>query len=128
MQILVSYPRQKGFTLLELLVALGLFTAISTVVVPGLLQMYESVTRATELEGIVVSINSLGRESFDARRSMHLTGDKLPMPDGWRLQIPNAIFYSAMGVCHGGLVEIFKDDQLQLRETLSPPYCQMRHD
>ena len=128
MQMLASCPRQTGFTLLELMVVLGLVSVVSALAFPGLLRLYESVARTAELKEIVVSINSLGRESFESNKPRKLTGDDLQLPDGWRLHLPKPIYYSAKGVCQGGTIDIIKDDTLQHQELLTPPYCQIRHE
>ena len=123
-----SCRKSKGFTLLELMVVLGLVTVVSAVVFPGLLRLYESVSGAIELEEIVMEINGLGRKSFESGQGFRLNGRNLPLPEGWRLEVHKPVVYTASGVCRGGTVSIIRDNELQLSQRLSPPYCQINHE
>ena len=115
----------KGFTLLELLVVMGIVAVVSTVAFPGLIRLYESASNKIELDGIVAEINLLGRRSFESGRSYLLTDASQALPKGWALKIPNAIYFSASGTCRGGSIEFLKNDALKLRVKVEPPFCQI---
>ena len=65
MQTLASYRNSRGFTLLELLVVLGLMSLVTAVAIPGLVQLYDSIQRNVELESIAAEVNQLGRHSYE---------------------------------------------------------------
>ena len=115
----------RGFTLLELLVVIGIIAVVSAVTFPGLVRLYQSVSNRVELDDIVSDINLLGRRSFESGRSYSLTGSSQILPQGWRLEVPDAIHFSASGACRGGSISFVKNDTLKLRVKLDPPFCQI---
>lgn len=128
MQMSGSCHKSFGFSLLELLVVLGLVSVVSAVAFPGLLRLYQSVSGAVALEEIVVEINRLGRKSFESGKPFQLTSDSLFLPEGWQIVVPVPITYTAAGVCRGGAISIIKDSEVQRRGQLLPPYCQLAHE
>lgn len=118
-------PKASGFTLLELLVVLGLIAVVSSVTFPGLLRLYNSVTRDVEQQEIIAEINRLGRRAWETREPLVLAASTLQMPDGWRLESTSPVRYRDNGVCLGGEVRLIHDDVLRKTLVLKPPYCQV---
>ena len=118
-----------GYTLLELLIVMSLVSVVTAVTFPGLQRLYESVNNQVELEELTIEINGLGRKSYESSSAFVLTPKSdLNLPDGWRLEIAKPIRYSQTGFCSGGTISLINDDELQLRQRLTPPYCQIRDE
>ncbi|MFT7222411.1 MAG: prepilin-type N-terminal cleavage/methylation domain-containing protein [Candidatus Azotimanducaceae bacterium] len=128
MQMLASFPNSRGFTLLELLVVMGLVSLITAVAMPGVVSMYDSVSRNLELEGIAADINQLGRIAYESGASSTLSPKSFDLPDGWRFETTAPITYSAQGVCRGGTLVLLKNDEFVRRFKLAAPYCQTVRD
>lgn len=125
MLMLVSCRNSLGFTLLELLVVLGLVTVLLALVFPGLVRLYDSVSGNLERKDIVLQVNGLGRSAFESGLPFELTSQSLDLPAGWQVEVRQPITYTAKGVCRGGTVSLIKDDVLRLEQKLQPPYCQI---
>lgn len=123
-----SCRNSDGFTLLELMVVLGLISLVTAVAVPGLTRLYDSVNRAIELDAIVVEINRLGSEAFETGQAFRLVNNGIDLPDGWQLVTDAPVRYSSRGFCSGGTLTLVKDGELQLRQRLTAPYCQVDHE
>lgn len=54
----------------------------------------------------------------------YLAPAALPVPDGWKVNIPNPIYYRASGFCSGGKV-ILAAGLLRYELDLRAPYCQV---
>ena len=125
MPMLVLFPRAFGFTLLELLVVLGLIGLVSSVTFPGLLRFYNSISRDVEQQEIIAEINSLGRRAWETREPFVLAASILDMPTGWRLESASPVRYRDNGICLGGEVRLIHDDVQRKTLFLKPPYCQV---
>jgi len=58
-------------------------------------------------------------------RSVNLTPLELNFPDGWKLKIPQPIFYRASGFCGGGSITL-EVGSLEYSFILESPYCQIK--
>ena len=117
--------RIEGFTLLELMVVIGLISVISGVVFPGLLRLYDSVTASVQEEEIVSQINGLGRLAWETGRELDLGSALLDLPEGWQVVTANRVRYRSNGVCLGGQVQLIRNGVVRRDARLSPPYCRM---
>lgn len=123
-EIISTGTGSGGFTLLELMVVLGLVSLIGAVTFPGLLRFYESVQRSNEQQEIIAAINRLGMRAFESRRPLDLASS-LDLPDGWQVNTVRHIRYRANGVCTGGVVNLIHDEMQRRRITLEAPFCQV---
>lgn len=128
MQMSDSCRNSRGFTLLELLVVMGLMSLVTAVAMPGLVSLYDAIARNIALEGIAVDINQLGRRTYESGVPVTLSSTAIDLPEGWSLKTPKPIVYSAKGVCQGGTLMLIYDGELVRKAKLNPPYCHVGDD
>lgn len=51
-------------------------------------------------------------------------GVRLSLPEGWRLNAEQPIHYLANGLCLGGTLQVWQQDELRRQVELAAPYCQ----
>lgn len=130
----------SGYTLLELLVVLVIFSFLAAVTIPRLTNMYDSVQLAFERDEVFASLSQLGYLVFRQRRDFTLTVYPIPyekldsevkpnqqplldLPEGWQIQAKTPILFRANGICNGGIIELKYQQQL-FKLQLDPPFCQ----
>ncbi len=122
-------PRQRGFTLLELLIVLALVAMMAALVAPRLQGTYEAVARSGERAEVRRQLESLPLRARDAGRGFELPAEdpavfarELQLPEGWRLQALAPLRVEANGICHGGRVAV-QGPGITETWTLSMPDC-----
>lgn len=130
-----SYRKKRysfGFTMLELLVVLFLFSIIAAIVTPRLFQVYESFNDRLDKDEIVLQLANIGtkvmRRGFGGRISAtppQKNTSPLPyeLPQGWKLTPDRDIIWLDNGVCLGGTVHAIKG-QKKLVLILERPLCE----
>ncbi len=128
----ISHKPAMGFTLIELLVVMALISTVTAIAFPGFERLYRSVVNRSEMESIIVGFNRLGVNAYQKNEQFQLTsasaGGRLVLAQGWRFEIPSAIFFYASGACSGGDIRLIKDDKLMLAKSVKPPYCQIENE
>ncbi len=107
-----KFARQGGFSLLEIIIVLVLLGAVSGLVVPKVMKMYDSMLWTNERDQALEALGSLGYEARIQGREFDLVqypGEldgnmTMPLPVGWTLQAAHPIRYRSSGVCLGGTV------------------------
>lgn len=122
-----SPDRSAGFSLLELMVVLGLVSLISGVVFPGLARLYDAVQASNEQEEIIAQINMLGVQAWQSRQAFSLL-EKLTLPEGWEVRVRNPIYYRANGFCVGGTAQLVRHGETRRSVSLKSPYCQVQNE
>lgn len=133
--------RQRGFSLLELLVVVALLGLLATLTLPNLQRIYASAQRSTERDLILKQLGALPRLALLQRRDyvVHSTGATadsssedppshaepypLDVPEGWRLVFDKPLVVRASGVCLGAELTLSHPDAAAVRAHLQPPYC-----
>jgi prepilin-type N-terminal cleavage/methylation domain-containing protein len=143
--------REAGFTLIEIVVVLTIVAGLSVIAYAAFIPGYARVRAAYgrddlehQLLGIPQRVQMSGHGGVLTSRS----GDNLPegtiievegvpeaaksiedwqvlrlaLPAGWRLRVPEPIFYHFSGSCEGGEV-IFVAPPLELHYALAAPLC-----
>lgn len=134
----------RGYTLLELLVVLLIFSLLSALVIPRLTAVYHSFQLAFIRDEIIAQIGSLGYQAFQQGQNLKLIryppnaienvdSDEeeieeqpplpLELPDGWQIHTETPIIFQANGVCLGGTVFVHYQEHI-FRLLLEPPFCQ----
>ena len=125
MRMLAFCRNSRGFTLLELLVVLGLMSLVTAVALPGLVNLYDAMSRNVALDSIGAEINGLGRRAYESGAPITLSKESVNLPEGWQLATDSPIVYSAKGACRGGTLRLMLDGELVRRITLKAPYCRV---
>jgi len=132
-----------GYTLLELLVVIFIFSLLSALVIPRLTTVYQSFQLAYIRDDIITQIGSLGYQAFQQGQTLKLMHYPpsaienmdseeeieeqqilpLELPSGWQIQTETPIFFQANGVCRGGTVFLHHQENV-FRLLLEPPFCQ----
>ena len=133
--------RQRGFSLLELLVVVALLGLLATLALPNLQRIYAGAQRSTERDLILEQLGALPRLALLQRRDyvVHSTGATtesssegapshvepypLDVPEGWRLVFDRPLVVRASGVCLGAELTLSHPDAAAVRAHLQPPYC-----
>lgn len=131
----MTVGRQRGFTLLEILVVLSLLGLIAGVALPRLSSLYDSSIRSFQRDEIRRQLEQLPIRAMEQSSEIILTSQTDPseqgdlpalpieLPNGWSIKTSQPIHFLANGVCLGGEVSLsFAGRREQWR--LSPPLCQ----
>lgn len=127
-----------GFTLLELIIVLFIFSLLVAFAIPRLTQLSDSVQTAYEREEVLMRLSGLSFLAFQQSRefdlisyppsqsspaeSPHRVQAPLELPEGWQVHTDQPIHFFASGACQGGIVEIQHHAQ-KFRIQLKPPFC-----
>jgi len=109
-----ALPQQpRGFTLLELLVVLGLIAMMAALVAPRLQQTYDAIARSGEraeavrqLELLPLRARSTGRAIVVDADDPAMLGQYLELPEGWTASALQPLRVDASGVCHSAQVRV----------------------
>ena len=156
MPISVTCPRTghqskaylSGFSLLELMVVLVLLGGITSLALPNLTRLYESINLKLERDDILNQLQSLGGLALASRHAliipMRVTGrvpgrvpgdasatsrgnyieHSLALPAGWHVELDRDLIVRANGVCLGAEVSIFHLGEAYAVVDLKAPYCE----
>lgn len=113
---------------MELLVVLVVVSLVAAFVVPNVQRLSERHTLASQRHSLRSQIDGLGYRAYSTGTPFELSGagqtlPGLTIPPGWKLEIPNPIFYSHTGVCSGGVVHMTAPDGSRERLDLQHPLC-----
>ena len=122
-----------GYTLIEIVVVLVIFSLLAGLAVPRLTTLYDSLQTAYQRDDVLARLSGLGYLAFQQGSDFELTAyppaesttakQPLELPDGWQYRTETPIHFFANGACSGGLVYL----NYQSREfgvQLEPPFCE----
>ena len=138
-----SYRPQAGFSLLELIVVLVIMSSVSAVALPNLVNLYASVTASVERDSILDQIGGMGERALldqtayvllSSRHNLEIEITEDPslaqfhsfpieFPHGWTIILDEPLIARANGVCLGGFITLFHNQEEDIRIELVPPFC-----
>lgn len=105
--------RQRGFTLLEMIVVLAILGLATALVAPAALRGIDSWRRQSELDSLLDQIRALPGNARASGKPIALSDETLKAKDAplriageWALGVPTPWKVNANGVCQGGQVTI----------------------
>ena len=121
--------RQRGFTLLEMIVVLAILGLATALVAPSAIRGIDSWRRQSELDSLLDQIRALPGNARATGKAIAISDDALKakyaplrVAADWALSVPKAWRVNANGVCQGGTVEIGNDHGKRIIEV-TPPFC-----
>ena len=114
-----------------------LLSMLTTLVIPNLMRIYESVRVRGDRDVLIDRINMLGQIAYESGTQIELKEVEgkialteeidIQFPTGWSVEIPDAIIYGSNGACSGGKIELFYEEGSELNVSLSSPHCQIKN-
>lgn len=124
--------RDRGFTLLELLIVLALIGLVAAVVVPGLARTYDAIVGSGERADVARTLEAVPLRVRASGEALRLEpGDTaafaalLDLPAGWRVVLEQPLRVERSGLCHSARVRVTGRD---VTETwmITSPSCGVR--
>ncbi|TWT18638.1 prepilin-type N-terminal cleavage/methylation domain-containing protein [Luteimonas marina] len=146
--------RQRGYTLLEMVVVIALIALATAMVAPGGYRMIASWSEASEVEGALKSIASLPLRAREEGRDLRFRPDRsdadqvrvfrasgaagaqgqppeqddaglLGLPEGWSLKFEDPLVVRAGGACSGSRGTLVTTRQ-SIGIEIEAPFCRVR--
>jgi prepilin-type N-terminal cleavage/methylation domain-containing protein len=119
--------RSRGFTLIELSVALAIAGLLIAVAIPGLARLYARVQFNASVAELTSGISALPRVAFalgEEGTLSDLAARHLEIPHEWTLVGAERIYIRSSGLCAGGPLRIVTPGGERELE-LEPPFCRV---
>ena len=125
--------RQRGVTLLEILVVLAIVGALVAVTAPSVDRYLSAITFKTKIESIGRDVSRmritalLERQALffpqtDERGEPTYVGLSEPLPDGWTIEGQPIVFYES-GACAGGVLTVTAPGDRTAQLSFQAPHC-----
>jgi len=118
--------RYLGFTLLEILVVLLIVGLLSSLGLPRLQRLADSIQRANQKTSLIGQINSLPYQAYVSAREIVLDSGRssvINIPANWQIKVAQPVRYSANGICSGGHITVLAPDGREEVFILNAPLC-----
>jgi len=118
----------RGFTLLEMLVVLLIVGLLSSLGLPRLQRLAESLERANQRQSLIGQIDGLPYQAYASAREIILdsgASSAINMPADWQIRVAQPVRYSANGVCSGGRVTVLAPGGGEEVFILKAPLCRI---
>lgn len=120
--------KDRGFTLLEMLVVLALIGVMAGLALPNFSRFFESFTNSGRWSAIEREIADLPYQVFSAgvalRFDPNSATQRLPaIPSDWRVEVSAPILYRESGWCEGGRLAIVSAAGERRDYLLVAPAC-----
>lgn len=125
-----KHGHQFGYTLLEVVVVLVIFSLLAGLAIPRLTTVYNSLQTAYQRDEVLARLGGLGYLAFQQGRDFDLTASgsttnkyPLELPDGWQIHTEKPIHFFTNGACSGGVIYLNYQNQ-KFKAQLAPPFCE----
>ena len=120
--------RDRGFTLLEMLVVLALIGVMAGLALPNFSRFLESFTNSSRWSGIEREIADLPYQVFSTGVALRLDAAaaalRIPaIPADWRVEVAAPILYRESGWCEGGRLAVVSAAGERRDYLLVAPAC-----
>lgn len=120
----------KGFTLLEVVVALSIVALATALVAPASFRMIASWQEASDVHAVLTRVATLPMAARHAGRSLQLDQNSskeqlqqwLELPEGWSLRFNQPLVVHASGACEAAEVELTTPRQV-IPLQIHSPFC-----
>ena len=125
--------RQRGITLLEILVVLAIVSALVAVSAPALDRYLNAMTFRTKIDSIGRDVSRMRITALLERRMLFFPqtdergeptylGLSEPLPEGWEIEGQPIVFFDS-GACAGGVLTVTAPNGRTAQLTFDPPHC-----
>lgn len=119
---------QSGFSLIEVLAALGVMAAMMTIVLPGLASTLDRAGIYAARMTFTAEIQALRRRAYHQRTGIRVTspgrdGLSIGLDEGWSYELATPIDIDAAGQCSGGSILLKHRRGRTTRLSLTAPHC-----
>ncbi len=145
---------ERGLTLLEVLTVLFIIGVVTGLAVPNFPVLLDRVINANQRDTVIQAINAIPFSALEGGQDYILRDDaegqddpgvlfatagqdaslllraldpkdaQLPIPQGWKIVVPQPIIYKASGYCSGGTLELHTGTTVT-PYVLTAPLCQI---
>jgi len=124
----ITKTKEKGFTLIEILIVVSIIGLMLSVSLPISYDMYRSYKASLKAEKVMVFISSLKRESFlyseakvlSSKDGVMIVNGKEETFDDTSIQIDQPIEFYRNGMSSGGTLKIYVGDQAYTLNVQTP--------
>lgn len=124
----ITKTKEKGFTLIEILIVVSIIGLMFSVALPISYSMYGSYKASLKVEKVMVFISSLKRESFlyseakvlSSKDGVMIVNGKEKTFDDTSIQIDQPIEFYRNGTTSGGTLKIYVGDQAYTLNVQTP--------
>lgn len=122
-------PRPSGYTLLEMIVVMGILAMATAVAAPPSYRMIRSWQEATQLEDVIQQLDRLPTRSRSIGEPIEATPDApldaIELPEQWKLDFKTPFYVQANGACSNAQATLTTTYQTVELE-ISAPFCRTR--
>lgn len=117
--------KNRGFTLVEMLVALALFSLLLAVVAPNLLAAQQARQQSADLRLFESKLKSMGLRASLSNSPLDMASYlSVYVPEQASLTVvPSGAYFDAQGFCNATSVALYKQEHLLRRWDLAAPNC-----
>ena len=116
------------------LVVIGLLAGVA---LPRLYDLARRFEVAAQKDNVLLALGNLPYRAYQTGQTISLGTkpslsatdaavdalEQLPLPPGWKIEVPQPIRYSFTGICSGGTLILLGPDGYQQPFKLTPPLC-----